>query len=63
MSNEQKLRELKDRREYIMRSISYTAGRAGREGTSETEHYMKTMREVLRQVQELDTQIAKLEGK
>ncbi len=57
------LESLKSRRDYIMRSVSYTAGRAGREDTGDTAHYRDTMREVLRQVQELDKQIAKLEKK
>ena len=56
------LESLKSRREYIMRSMSYTAGRAGMEGTGDTEHYRETMRKVMRQIQELDKQIEKLEA-
>ncbi len=55
------LESLKSRREYIMRSMSYTSGRAGVEGTGDTDHYRETMREVMRQIQELDKEIAKLE--
>ncbi len=57
------LESLKSRRDYIMRSMSYTAGRAGREGTGDTEHYGETMREILKQIRELDAEIAKREGK
>lgn len=57
--SQESLGSLKSRREYIMRSMSYTAGR---EGTDDTEHYLETMHKVFRQLQELDKQIAKLES-